>query len=195
MFYFILYLATKTGAFDWLKAGFYILKKLQLSNQYLVMKMQSNAKKTSNILSFLFFTIAKRFARNLFASCFQKNICNVMIRMWILLRCFTSLSLFFLYLSIRNVKHLREFISSSLRGCIIHYGVPFEYRWEYSWKPCAVKKIGHILRYYRIPSKCTVNKKHWKRPLDLSNLSSWRYRSLTVLRLHAKHVHFPIPHW
>ena len=44
-----------------------MLEKLQMYNQYLVMKMQPNAKKISNIPSFWFFKIAKRFARNLFA--------------------------------------------------------------------------------------------------------------------------------
>ena len=39
--------------------AYYKLEKLQLYNQYLLMKMQPNAKKASNIRSFLFSKVAK----------------------------------------------------------------------------------------------------------------------------------------
>ena len=98
---------------DW-RLTFYILKKLQLCNQYLVMKMQPNTKKTSNIASFLLFKIAKRFARNLFAlplshKHLQGNGDTV------------NLSLFSFYLSIRNVKHRRGLTSLTLQGYINYY--------------------------------------------------------------------------
>ena len=136
---------------------FHIFEKLQLYNKHLMIKMLPNTKKTSNIWSFLFFKTAKQFARNLHASHYHTNICKETMRMWTNLPCFTGLSLFSFHLSIRNVKHGKWFISSSCKRYIIHYEVPLEYRREYSWKPCTVKKIGHKLRYYRMPSECTMN--------------------------------------
>ena len=67
-------------------------------------KNTAKCEKISNIRSFLFFKVAKRFARNLFAPYYHTNICKVTIRIWIPLRCFTGLSLFSFYLPIRNVK-------------------------------------------------------------------------------------------
>ena len=89
-----------------------------------MIKMQSNANKMSNIVSFPFFKTARQFAHDLTASCHHTNIWKVTIRIWSTLQYFTFLSLFSFYLSIRNVKRRKGFISSSWKGHIIYYETP-----------------------------------------------------------------------
>ena len=61
---------------------FYMVERLQHYNQYLVIKLQPNAKKMSNTQLFLLFKTAKRFAWNLFAPHHHTNVCKVKLRMW-----------------------------------------------------------------------------------------------------------------
>ena len=108
--------------FDWM-CIFYILEELQLYNQYLVIKMQSNANKISKIGAYCFLKLLNE----------MRGISSLLIHTQTFarwrwgyefpLRCSAGLSPFCFRLSIRNVKHRRGFISSSWKGYIIPCGV------------------------------------------------------------------------
>ena len=86
---------------------FYILEKLKLYNQYLViemaMELSQMRKKYQTFCRFcLRSKIAKRFAQNLLSLNYHTNSCKVRIRIF--------LSLLSFYLLIRNLKHGRVYI-------------------------------------------------------------------------------------